>query len=538
MAEKSFANIHEYTVGELSGAIKRTLEDGFGFVRVRGELGRVTRAASGHMYLDLKDDKAVLSGVMWKGNVARVSINPEQGMEVVASGRISTFPGQSRYQLIIDSLEPAGVGALMALLEERKKKFAAEGLFDVDRKKPLPFLPEIIGVVTSPSGAVIRDILHRLRDRFPRHVLVWPTLVQGKGADQTIAGGIKGFNQLNQDGAIPRPDVLIVARGGGSLEDLWCFNEEAVVRAVAESEIPVISAVGHETDTTLIDYVADRRAPTPTAAAEMAVPVRTELLSDVISLSQRLLTTQGRAMDARRNEVRSAARGLGRPEDLLATPSQRVDRASDRLTAALKARSGALQTRLAAVGSKLGVPLLAASLERIRSRTAALASRLDQSQKTAFASRQQALSATRLSPVVLLRQFEERSRDHGRQSARLLRLGPGLVKAPGDRLSKAGGLLEALSYRNVLERGFALVRNGEGAVIASAQGPADGQTAMVTFKDGDRQIVFAGPAGEKAASRPKPAEKTKANSQKQGQRLDPKRSTSKKTVQTSLFDEN
>ncbi|MCB9956842.1 MAG: exodeoxyribonuclease VII large subunit [Caulobacterales bacterium] len=308
MVESNFANVHEYTVSELAGAVKRTIEDGFSFVRVRGELGRVTRAGSGHVYLDLKDDKAVLSSVIWKGNAERIRFAPEQGMEVIATGRMTTFPGQSRYQLVIDSLEPAGVGALMALFEERKKKLAAEGLFAPERKRPLPFLPEVIGVVTSPSGAVIRDILHRLRDRFPRHVIVWPTLVQGKGAEAQIAAAINGFNALPEGGDIPRPDVLIVARGGGSLEDLWCFNEELVARAAAASKIPLISAVGHETDTTLIDFVADRRAPTPTAAAEIAVPVRTELLAEVINKERRLMNALSRAAETRRTALMAASR--------------------------------------------------------------------------------------------------------------------------------------------------------------------------------------------------------------------------------------
>ncbi|HXI88081.1 MAG TPA: exodeoxyribonuclease VII large subunit, partial [Parvularculaceae bacterium] len=288
MTDAPFGNVHEYTVSELAGAVKRSIEEEFGFVRVRGEVGRVTRAGSGHIYLDLKDDRAVLSSVIWKGSAARIPIHPEQGMEVVATGRMTTFPGQSRYQLVIDSLEPAGVGALMALFEERKKKLAAEGLFAPEHKKKLPYIPEVIGVVTSPSGAVIRDILHRLRERFPRHVIVWPTLVQGKGAEMQIAAAIEGFNALPEGGAVPRPDVLIVARGGGSLEDLWCFNEEIVARAAAASAIPLISAVGHETDTTLIDFVADLRAPTPTAAAELAVPVRSELLSELLAKHRRM----------------------------------------------------------------------------------------------------------------------------------------------------------------------------------------------------------------------------------------------------------
>ena len=261
------SNVAEFTVSEISNALKRTLEDTFGHVRVRGELGRVSRPASGHVYLDLKDDRAVISGVIWKGTASRMKIQPEQGLEVIATGRITTFPGQSKYQIIIETLEPAGAGALMALLEERRKKLQAEGLFDDARKKPIPYLPEVIGVVTSPTGAVIRDILHRLRDRFPRHVLIWPVLVQGDTAAEKIAAAIRGFNAIDGSGAVPRPDLLIVARGGGSIEDLWCFNEEAVVRATVESDIPLISAVGHETDTTLIDYASDKRAPTPTAAA-------------------------------------------------------------------------------------------------------------------------------------------------------------------------------------------------------------------------------------------------------------------------------
>ena len=271
------SNVVEFSVSEISSALKRTLEDTFGHVRVRGELGRVSRPASGHVYLDLKDDRAVLSGVIWKGTASRMRIQPEQGLEVVATGRITTFAGQSKYQIVIDSLEPAGAGALMALLEERRKKLSAEGLFDEDRKRELPYLPAVIGVVTSPTGAVIRDILHRLSDRFPRHVLVWPVRVQGETSAREVANGIRGFNGFDAGGELPRPDLIIVARGGGSLEDLWGFNEEEVVRAAADSTIPLVSAVGHETDWTLLDYAADWRAPTPTAAAERAVPVRSEL---------------------------------------------------------------------------------------------------------------------------------------------------------------------------------------------------------------------------------------------------------------------
>ncbi|MGB6317876.1 MAG: exodeoxyribonuclease VII large subunit, partial [Litorimonas sp.] len=299
----TLSNAPEFTVSELAGNVKRTIEEAFGRVRVRGELGRVTIARSGHAYLDLKDDRAVINSIMWKGTVSRLSLRPEEGMEVIVEGKMSTYPGRSNYQLIIDRMELAGEGALMALLEKRKKALAAEGLFAAERKRDLPFLPRTIGVVTSPTGAVIRDILHRLEDRFPVHVLVWPVLVQGDRAAQQIADAIKGFNSGT---GFPRPDVLIVARGGGSLEDLWCFNEEVVIRAAAASDIPLISAVGHETDTTLIDYVSDKRAPTPTGAAEVAVPVRDDLLEFVADLGLRAMRGLRRSVADRQLRMNGA----------------------------------------------------------------------------------------------------------------------------------------------------------------------------------------------------------------------------------------
>src|ERR1700733_6754438 len=275
VAGPPLANIPEWSVSELSAALKKTVEDAYGYVRVRGEVsGFRGPSPSGHVYFRLKDDKAVLESVIWNTTFNRMRVKPEEGLDVVVTGRLTTFAGSSKYQIVIDTLEPAGIGALMALLEERKRKLAAEGLFEEARKQLLPFLPEVIGVVTSPTGAVIRDILHRLADRFPRHVLVWPGKVQGDSSAAEVAAAIEGFNALPELGALRRPDLIIVARGGGSLEDLWSFNEEIVVRAAAASMIPLISAGGHETDVTLIDFAADRRAPTPTAAAEMAVPVR------------------------------------------------------------------------------------------------------------------------------------------------------------------------------------------------------------------------------------------------------------------------
>ena len=304
-------NIPEWTVSELSAALKKTVEDAYGFVRVRGEItGYRGPHSSGHHYFALKDDNAKIDAVIWRGSAMRIRFKPQEGLEVIATGRLTTYPGRSSYQIVIENLEPAGVGALMALLEERKKKLAAEGLFDEARKQLIPFLPAVIGVITSPTGAVIRDILHRLSDRFPRHVLVWPVRVQGDGSAEEVANAIHGFNALPEGGRIPRPDVLIVARGGGSLEDLWSFNEEIVVRAAAESMIPLISAVGHETDITLIDFASDKRCPTPTAAAECAVPVRSDLLTQIDSLARRQRSSWARGSEARRTELRAAARAF------------------------------------------------------------------------------------------------------------------------------------------------------------------------------------------------------------------------------------
>src|SRR5690554_2149087 len=315
----SRSNAAEFTVSEISGALKRTVEEAFGNVRVRGEIsGYRGPHSSGHAYFALKDDRARIEAVVWKGTFARLKFKPEEGMEVIASGKLTTYPGSSKYQIVIDNIEPAGAGALMALLEERRRKLAAEGLFDDARKQLLPYMPRVVGVVTSPTGSVIRDIIHRITDRFPLHVLVWPVRVQGETTGAEVAAAVQGFNALDPHGAIPRPDVLIVARGGGSLEDLWGFNDEVVVRAVAASGIPVISAVGHETDWTLIDHAADMRAPTPTGAAEMAVPVKAELEATVASLSARLRGCLSRHAERKRQALRAVARALPSPDQLLA----------------------------------------------------------------------------------------------------------------------------------------------------------------------------------------------------------------------------
>src|SRR4051812_13007791 len=380
---ESQSNVAELTVSELSAALRRTVEDAYGYVRVRGEIsGYKGPSPSGHVYFRLKDDKAVLESVVWKGVFGRLRFKPEEGLEVIASGKLTTFAGSSKYQIVIDSLEPAGVGALMALLEERRRKLTAEGLFDDARKQLIPYLPEVIGVVTSPTGAVIRDILHRLADRFPRHVIVWPVKVQGDGSAEQVAAAIRGFNALPEGGRIRRPELIIVARGGGSLEDLWSFNEEIVVRAAADSMIPLISAIGHETDFTLIDFASDKRAPTPTAAAEIAVPVRADLIAELMSKSRRALACWQRAQDHRRTELRAAARALPNAEELLAAPRQRLDSCAERLPRALRANAQIHHTQFSRVSGRLSPQLLRTNVERRRIRLDACTLRLGTALKT------------------------------------------------------------------------------------------------------------------------------------------------------------
>lgn len=328
--------IPEFSVSEISLAIKRLVETGFAKVRVKGEIFGCKRADSGHYYLSLKDENAIISAVCWKGIASSLKLKPEDGLEVVATGKVTTFAGKSSYQLVIEGMEVSGSGALLKLLEERKQKFAAEGLFDVAHKKPIPYLPSVIGVVTSPTGAVIRDIIHRVTDRFPSRIIVWPAQVQGEGAAMQIASAIKGFNSLLPNGSVPRPDVLIVARGGGSLEDLWCFNEEDVVRAVYNSDIPVVSAVGHETDTMLIDYVADVRAPTPTGAAEFVVPVRSELVSKIMLQGSRMINAVHRLYQENKNMLDGLSRGIPNLEQIWSDNMQKFDDRVERLNLAFK----------------------------------------------------------------------------------------------------------------------------------------------------------------------------------------------------------
>lgn len=458
------SNLPELSVSELAQAVKRTMETNFDRVRVRGELGRVLIAKSGHLYVDLKDEGATISTVMWKANVQQLGFKPEEGLEVVAEGRLSTYPGRSQYQLICERMSPAGVGALLAQLEKLKQKLHAEGLFARERKKPIPYLPRTIGVVTSPTGAVIRDILHRLRERFPCRVIVWPVLVQGPEAAGQVARAIKGFNAVQ---GRDRPDVLIVARGGGSIEDLWAFNEEVVVRAAAASDIPLISAVGHETDTTLIDYASDHRAPTPTAAAERAVPVRAELIERVTSADGRLKNGLVRGLERRRTELRAAAAKLPRLETLFQIPQQRYDRAAERLNAALVTNTRAAQSKLDRVAARLRPEALGQDITRRRELLARV--------------------STRIAPA--MKRTLEAHKKH---------------------LDGAARMLESLSHKSVLARGFVMVHREDGSLVRAAKDLSPGDEIELTFADEKQRAVIDPKRAPAAAEEPpKPKAKSK-----------------------------
>ncbi|MFK7945037.1 MAG: exodeoxyribonuclease VII large subunit [Paracoccaceae bacterium] len=476
-------NTPEFSVSELSGAVKRMVEGEFGFVRVRGEVGRVSRPRSGHIYMDLKDDRAVLAGVIWKGVANGLAVQPEEGMEVVATGRLTTFPGQSKYQIVIDSVAPAGVGALMAMLEKRRKALAAEGLFAEARKRPLPYLPRRIGVITSPSGAVIRDILHRLGERFPVHVLVWPVVVQGDRCAPEVATAIEGFSAMPED---RRPDVVIVARGGGSVEDLWGFNEELVVRAAAGSAIPLISAIGHETDTTLIDYASDRRAPTPTAAAEMAVPVKAELAATIADLQARRLRALEQGLERRRQRLSDLARALPRPAQLLAERRQRLDLAT------------------------AGLPKPGVMLAERRQKLNLAASGLNPALRHHAQKARQRLTETAagLRPAPLAERISRRRERLAQQAGQLAPAAARLRTRAADRIAALGRTLGAYSYKRTLERGYAVVRGADGSVVATAAAvPPDGALeiefadARVTAQTGDRPPPPAQPAAPKPKTR-------------------------------------
>ena len=455
-------NAKPYSVSELAFALKRTLEDAYGFVRLRGELSKVTFHSNGHVYLTLKDERAAIDGVVWKGSVRGLGVRPEQGMEVIVTGKVTTYPSGSRYQIVIETMEPAGVGALLAQLERLKAKLQAEGLFEPTRKRRLPAMPRVVGVITSPTGAVIRDILHRIRDRWPCRVVVWPVVVQGDQAAAQVIAAIEGFNGLEPGGAIARPDVIIVARGGGSVEDLWPFNDERLARAVVASAIPLISAVGHETDTTLIDFVSDRRAPTPTAAAEMVTPVLAELKAATADYQRRLVNCVQRYLEHARSRFTGAARGMPRPADLVGLPSQRFDHAASRLGAALERNASAHERDLTRISARLNAGLLQRPQQVRADRLGSLAVRM----KPAF------------------------ERGLARTAERLLNL---------DKLRLS------LNPDGPLTRGFARIHHADGGLARSAADLAAGEAVRMVFVDGERQAVVDGGPAPPPRLVPKPA---------------------------------
>lgn len=506
MDDSAPTNQPELSVSELAQQLKRTIETNFDYVRVRGELGRVTIARSGHMYADLKDERAVLNTVMWKGQVAALPFRPEEGLEVVAEGKLSIYAGRSNYQLIASTMRPAGAGALMALLEERRKKLAAEGLFEARHKKPLPFAPQVVGVVTSPTGAVIRDILHRVAERYPVRVILWPALVQGDLAAGQIEAGIRGFNAIQGPA---RPDVLIVGRGGGSIEDLWPFNEEAVVRAAFESDIPIISAVGHETDTTLIDFVADMRAPTPTGAAEMAVPVRSDLLMATREYGQRLAHATKRRLVNAGDRLRAAR--LPRASSFLDPRRQRLDYAGaglPRASLALVERKG---SRLAQAVSRLPSPRLLVGDRTQRLERAA--GRLGHALVAAAARRRVVFStiAGRLSARAIARDTAQGRRRLGDVSARLAPAYVRLLMARRRSLENLASLLRTLSHTATLERGFVLVRGADGQLVRRRKLAAKADALNLQFSDGTLDVV---PATEPGPPPPSTKPKRKRSSSK------------------------
>jgi exodeoxyribonuclease VII large subunit len=455
-------NARPYSVSELAFALKRTLEDAYGFVRLRGELSKVTHHSNGHVYLTLKDERAAIDGVVWKGSVRGLQVRPQQGLEVIVTGKITAFPAGSRYQIVIETMEPAGVGALLAQLERIKAKLAGEGLFEAARKRPIPAMPRVVGVITSPTGAVIRDILHRIRDRWPCHVVVWPVVVQGDAAAAQVCAAIRGFCALEPAGPVARPDVLIVARGGGSVEDLWPFNDETLARTVAACAIPLISAVGHETDTTLIDFVSDRRAPTPTAAAEMATPVLAELKAAVADFGARMHRCGGRLVEDRRNRIAHADRALKRVPDLVRLAEQRFDIVSGRLAAGL-ARNAALHER---------------DLVRV---------------------------ASRLSPLLLQRPQQVQQQRLDALSARLQPAAERKLERLSERLEGLAKLYASVDPDRPLQRGFARVTREDGSLVRAGASLASGEPVNIKFGDQvTRQAVVDG-AGGPAVSATKPA---------------------------------
>lgn len=443
--QPKLSNVPEMSVSELANSLKRTLEQTYGHIRIRGELSGIKVAASGHLYGDVKDENANINIICWRGVLSRLKIKPEDGMDVIITGKVSSYPKSSRYQVIIDSMELAGEGAILKLLEERRKKLAAEGLFNESNKKPLPFLPETIGVITSPTGAVIRDIMHRLKDRFPRHVLLWPVKVQGDGAAEQIITAINGFNNLDSS-KIKKPDLLIVARGGGSLEDLMAFNEEELVRAVASSAIPIISAVGHETDTTLIDYAADLRAPTPTGAAEMAVPMRINIMAQITSDQERLLNAASRLLDNKKNILDAWSAKLGSPSIILETKMQTIDYLGEKLNSSLQKNLSLKEIQFNKISNSLRSPK-----DLIKSSSQSLEHQIHSLQKSI----------------------------------------PHIIEGKRQSLDSLSRMLESLSFKRVLERGYAAIENSSGNIISSEKNVQNDEKLSILFANDKKLSVKA-----------------------------------------------
>jgi len=492
------SNAQAYSVSELAFALKRTLEDAYGFVRLRGELSKVTHHSNGHVYLTIKDERAAIDGVVWKGSVRNLSVRPEQGLEVVVTGKVTTYPQGSRYQIVIESMEAAGIGALLAQLERLKQKLAAEGLFEPARKKRLPEMPAVVGVITSPTGAVIRDILHRIRDRWPCRVIVWPVVVQGDQAAAQVSGAIRGFNAMTPDGPVPRPDILIVARGGGSVEDLWAFNDETLARTVAEGTIPLISAVGHETDTTLIDFVSDRRAPTPTAAAEMATPVLAELKALVSDLGGRMHRCGGRMVDDRRVRIQHADRALKRVPDLVRLAEQRFDIVSGRLGAGLARNAAAHERDLVRVASRLSPLLLQRPQQVQNDRLAGVSLRLATALERNVASHEREFSQvrSRLVPGLLERPVALQGERLQSVAAKLEPAIERKLDRLADRLDATAKVHRSLDPDGPLQRGFARVMRRDGSLARAGASLASGEAVSIKFGDKvTRQAVIDGDGG-------------------------------------------
>lgn len=497
------SNTPEFTVSEIAGSVKKMIEAELGWVRIKGEVGRVVQARSGHLYFDLKDDRSVLSCQTWKGQIPSLGMIPEEGSEVIAEGKMTASGFQSKFALNAQRIAIAGEGALMALLEKRKKALAAEGLFDEDRKKPLPYLPEVIGVVTSLQGVVIRDIMHRLRDRFPRKVLVWPVAVQGQACAPEVARAIAGFNALSPGGALPRPDLIIVARGGGSVEDLWGFNEEIVARAVVASDIPLISAVGHETDTTLIDFVSDKRAPTPTAAAELAVPVRHELAAWLDGQGARMMQLLSQGITRRDQRLRDIARALPRADSLLDGPRQRLDRATEKLGPSLITGVQRRRVRLSEVAGSLRPATLTRRMqEHQRGVSNAQARLMPALHRVVQARRDQfAAQVRRFRPDTLRSENDRQRRRLDEVTARLSAAGARQISKWQREIDARSRVLGTLGYKETLKRGYAVVRS-DGQVVTTAKAAKKATVLEIEFEDG-RMDVGSKVAPRKSSDVPK-----------------------------------